>query len=145
MKKTIVLLLSALLLLGSAACRVEERPPVELTLVDGTLTPSGASFLLRNQWEYGIFYGDEYSLQRKAGFAWRDIDVVSGFPLTATMLPPGGEHCLDIDWSCFYGELAPGSYRLVKDYSQCDDPLSSGKDDVPDDQWPIYCEFEISE
>lgn len=126
MKKSLLVfsLLTALLL--SACARdlpLEETLPISegivMTVDTETITPEGASFLLMQNTDLNIQYGDDYTLQQFNGGTWEDVPVIVenyGFHSIAYQLPKDTPQALEIDWAWLYGSLPAGEYRLVKEF-----------------------------
>lgn len=74
-----------------------------------------------------IGYGEGYTLEILQGDAWEPLPVVLeeyGFPDILYELEPGACQFLDIEFEWLYGELPPGSYRIVKEiYPSEGDPF----------------------
>jgi hypothetical protein len=92
--------------------------PIVMRLQEGTLTPSGAVFVLKNATDNAYTYGDYYKLQRRDNAAWADVAVVFtenlGFYDIGYLLAARQAAEITIDWERLYGELPAGAYRLVK-------------------------------
>ena len=88
---------------------------VTLAVKNSTLTPTGATFLLKNAGTDVIYFGQKYFLQILLDNKWFDIEKYTGWTLELINLNPGNEMELVTDWSNFYGALPPGTYRFVKE------------------------------
>ena len=126
MKKSLLVfsLLTALLLSACANNQPqEEMPPVSegivMTVDTETITPEGSSFLLMQNTDLNIQYGDDYTLQQFNGGTWEDVPVIVenyAFHSIAYQLPKDTPKTLEIDWAWLYGSLPAGEYRLVKEF-----------------------------
>ena len=119
---------------------ITEENEVEMTLKEGTLTSTGATFIIKNNTENDYWYGSEYGIEVKKDGEWKPIELEE--PLTwtaiAIILKANGENEINIDFNYGYGELAKGKYRLVK-------KVSKAQKETRDDERMryIYAEFEI--
>ncbi len=102
---------------GESSIDIAPDNGVSLRLVEGTLTPFGASFQLDNQSGWCIEYGDLYDIEIRIGNQWRDILNPSGGPLHAFSLESGKTTSFEVSWPHAFGELPPGQYRIIKSYS----------------------------
>lgn len=89
---------------------------LKLTLKNGTLTPTGATFLLKNEGKDIVYFGQQYFLQLLLDKKWFNIEEYTDWTLELIVINPGEERELRVDWSNFYGELPPGNYRFVKEF-----------------------------
>lgn len=111
---------------------------VTLTLTDGTLTASGARFLMKNGRDTEIMTGPEsYSLQILVDGKWHIIEKYCDWTAEALVIPAHGDELFAVDFSSLYGELPAGKYRIIKDYSAA---RASGEGYA---NYNLFCEFEI--
>ena len=89
---------------------------VTLALKNSTLTPTGATFVLKNAGKDVVYFGQKYFLQILIDNKWFDIEKYTGWTLELIRLNPGNETDLVADWSDYYGALPPGTYRFVKEF-----------------------------
>lgn len=83
--------------------------PASLTLVEGTLTDTGGRFLLTNQGEKVLHYGQSFAIQPSIGGKWYTVQGVQlDFVAIAFDLGPGESATLDIDWTPYSGSRPPG-------------------------------------
>ena len=81
-----------------------------LHIVPGSVTPTGASFTLRNRSWHPLGFSHAFRLERLTDNGWELIeDVRWSFPI-AQYLGGFGSYEFDRGWN----ELAPGEYRLIK-------------------------------
>ena len=90
--------------------------PVEITLKEGSLRPTGAAFIARNTGTTTPGYSPGSSeLQVKINGRWENLISYSGGGGldVALSLKPDEEAELPFDWTVRYGELSPGTYRFI--------------------------------
>lgn len=115
---------------------------VSLAVKLNTITNEGATFILKNHTDDEYWYGPEYHIEKKEDGKWKEIDTLTGDPLTwnaiAYTLKANEEKELYIDWSIGYGELESGEYRLIKNtFREKDRPIDESK------KLNLYAEFKI--
>ena len=115
---------------------------VSLAVKLNTITNEGATFILKNHTDDEYWYGPEYHIEKKEDGKWKEIDTLTGDPLTwnaiAYTLKANEEKELYIDWSTSYGKLSYGEYRLVKNaFREKDRPIDESK------KLNLYAEFKI--
>ncbi|HWT75114.1 MAG TPA: immunoglobulin-like domain-containing protein [Mobilitalea sp.] len=96
-----------------------------LTLKEGTLTPTGATYIVKNEGADVVYFGMKYFLQILLDEKWFNIEGNPFWTLELIHLNPGEEIELLADWSNFFGVLPPGNYRFVKEFHLSEFP--SGK------------------
>lgn len=114
----------------------EETPEnaVSLTLVEDSLTATGAEFKMSNLSEKVITTGNDYNIEVFRDGKWNYIDIgFVVFPAEAFIYEAGQTYDVYIDWTNYYGELPTADYRIIKEYS-FDDSL---------DRYYCICEFSI--
>lgn len=90
---------------------------VSLSVLPGSVTPSGASFRLFHNTNASLQFGSEYVLQKLQDREWISVPYVienGAFTMEAYNLPKGEPRTLAVSWGWLYGELPPGEYRLLK-------------------------------
>ena len=115
--------------------------PIHMYLKEGTLSPTGATFVLNNLTNNEYTFGDPYTLQRKTNGGWEDIEIIIenyGFDSIGHMLPAKENKEVFVDWEWLYGELSPGDYRIYKDALFVRSPGDY-------DTFPLYTAFTISD
>ena len=142
-RKWICVLLALLLCLAAAGCARGDRPPVELTVVPESVTPTGLTYRVRQtaatSWEFGY----DYTLEKREGDGWTAVPYAEtageyAFNAVGLLTPENGDAKeFGADWSMLYGELVPGRYRIGKSF---DPPHGSGLERIT-----LYAEFEITE
>ena len=113
---------------------------VALSLKANTLTPKGATFIIKNNSNETYIYGADYKIQTKKDGQWQDVELDQ--PLVwnsmAYSLISRGQTEINIDFTYGYGELTRGQYRLVKKvFKENDTPVDETKYQY------VYVEFEI--
>ena len=144
MKKKIFLFMLmgvlALSLTGCVEIKKVKESDVVLSIKDSTLSPKGATFILKNNTEKEYLYGPEYYIEIKDNENWKEIeldDPLSWISIVYT-LEAKEEKEINIDWSYGYGELSKGQYRLVKKAFMKESKPTDDSDIVY-----LYSEFEI--
>ena len=94
----------------------DTKSGLKLTLKNGTLTPTGATFILKNAGRDVVYYGSKYFLQILLDKKWFNIEEYTDWTLELYHLSPGEETEIPVDWSNYYGELPYGNYRFVKEF-----------------------------
>lgn len=117
---------------------------VNIYVKDGTLTKTGATFVIETNTDYNISYGEEFWLE-KYDSKTHNFEVLKGstgntcaFNMIAYNLVKNTPREIKQDFSCEYGELTKGLYRLVKHVSfNSDRPIDE------DSIFYIWAEFSI--
>lgn len=116
---------------------------VNMVVKEGTLTKTEATIIITENIDYDIFYGETFWIEKydSRNNSWHKLSYKNnncGFNLPAYGVIPSKPLVLKQNWSCMYGELEKGIYRLVKDVSfESDRPISE------DNIYYIWVEFEI--
>lgn len=121
---------------------ISENKKVTITVKMDSISPSGATFILKNNTNKEYWYGAEYNIKKKVDGKWNDVKTLTGEPLTWTAiaytLKAGEERELNIDWSFGYGKLEKGDYTLVKStFKEEDRPIDEKE------KLYLYGEFSI--
>ena len=128
MKKILTILICGFMVLGLTGCgssknefNVGEQSTIEtktsdvtLTLKEGTLTNTGATFILKNEGNINYNYGPAWEIEMKQDNEWHKIDVVLNFNSPSYQLSVNESKELNINWENSYGKLASGEYRFIK-------------------------------
>lgn len=87
---------------------------ITFSVKEGTLTPSGATFLLKNNFSEDYWYGEHYTLERAQGESWVQLVPKEGAAWhdIAYLLSAGAENEMEIAWEWAYGKLPVGTYRI---------------------------------
>ena len=117
---------------------------VNFYLKDGTLTKKGATFILKTSSDYKIGYGESFIIE-KYDKKTHDFQVLNydedkncAFNMIGYTLEKNKSREITQNWSCMYGELEKGLYRIVKHVD-----FDSDRPITEDDIYYIYAEFEI--
>ena len=113
---------------------------VLMEVKEDTRSSKGATFIIKNTTNEEYAYGPTYIIEKFENQAWKEIDTLTGEPLTwnsiVYSLKAHEEKEFIIDWSLGYGELKSGTYRLVKsDLRKANSPESRS--------YSVYAEFDI--
>lgn len=113
---------------------------VLMEVKEDTRSSKGATFIIKNATDEEYAYGPTYTIERFENQAWKEIDTLTGEPLTwnsiVYSIKSHEEKEFIIDWSLGYGELKSGTYRLVKsDFRKANSPESR--------TYSVYAEFDI--
>lgn len=87
---------------------------ITLSVKEGTLTPSGGTFLLKNNFSEDYWYGEHYTLEKAQGESWVQLVPKEGTAWhdIAYLLPKETENEMEIAWEWAYGKLPVGTYRI---------------------------------
>ena len=117
---------------------------VNFYLKEGTLTKTGATFILENNSDYTINYGEDFWIEKYDSdihdfqVLKYDEDKNCAFNMIGYILVKNKPMEITQNWSCFYNKLDKGMYRIIKKISfESDNPVSE------EDEYYIYSEFEI--
>lgn len=113
---------------------------IDISIKEGTLTKTGATILLKKNVDYNISYGEDFWIEKYENSIYTKLDTIRecAFNMPAYGLRMGETRELKQDWSCMYGHLDKGIYRLVK-YIDFDSDIPI----TPDDVFYAWVEFEI--
>ena len=112
------------------------KDKVVLELKSGTLKKTKATFILKNNSNVNITYGNEYKIEKKIDDNWQELEEKLAFNLPAYNLKYMDSVELKLDWKNGYGSLDKGQYRLVKN-------VSIEKVDSSSEEFNVYGEFNI--
>ena len=113
--------------------------PVTIYIKNDTLTPKGATFILKNNTDENYCYEPAYYIEKKEGNKWNEIVLKEPLSWNSVIytIKPREETEINIDWSVTgYGALKNGEYRLVKRNFRKENSLDSRA-------FSSYVEFEI--
>ena len=116
MKKILLLVLSCFTIFLVTGCGNEEEfKDVTISIKDGTLTESGATFILKNHTDKTYTFGEDYKLEQKDASSWKSLPCDDCWVnLSARLLEANQETELNYNWESTFGKLEKGTYRLVK-------------------------------
>lgn len=112
------------------------KDKVRLEVKEGTLKKTKATFILKNDSDVNITYGNEYKIEKKIDDNWQELEGKLAFNLPAYNLKYMDSVELKLDWKNGYGFLDKGQYRLVKS-------VSVEKVDGSKEEFNIYGDFSI--
>ncbi len=151
MKKTIfIILFCGVMVLGILGCGnsknefdVGEKSNIELiekgvslSIKENTLTPTGATLILKNDGAVDIQYGNPYRIEIKIDNEWHKINVELYFTLPAYGLKSNESKEIEINWQNGYGKLTTGEYRIIKS-------INIEKEDGTFESFDVSAEFTI--
>ena len=116
---------------------------VNMYIKEGTLTKTSMTVIIEENIDYDISYGEpfwieKYNYQNNSYERLNELGNNCGFNLPAYDATPDKPLELKQDWSCMYGSLNKGLYRIVKDaFFTSDAPNNES------DKFYIWVEFEI--
>lgn len=89
---------------------------------DDTLSNSGATFLIENNSDTILGYGESYHLEKYHNDSWHFLNTITDatFNVPLWSLNHDENTEITINWENFYGILDSGNYRIVKDVSFVD-------------------------
>lgn len=91
---------------------------VSMSLKDETLASyTGATFILKNDNNIDMIYGDSYTIEVEKDGKWEKFDVEGYFNDIAYNLKAKSSKEITINWENIYGKLELGKYRLIKKIS----------------------------
>ena len=118
---------------------------VHMTIKEGTLTKTGVTVVITENEDYDISYGEPFWLEKydSKNNYYNKMDISGnncGFNLPAYSVTKDKPLELKQDFSCLYGKLSKGSYRLVKDvHFESDIPVEKA------DNYFISVDFTIND
>lgn len=129
MKKNLLTILSGILILGSTGCGINkneftigeksniklEEKGVSFSVKKNTLTRTGAKFILKNNSDIDVEYGNPYEMEIKKSGEWHKVNVAIDFTMPSFKLKSKEMVEIDLNWEHGYGNLAIGNYRIIKD------------------------------
>ena len=87
---------------------------VIMTIKEGTLTNKSATLVLTNNSDKNFQYGNPYEIEIKKDGEWHKINVELNFDIPAFQLPSKESKEIELNWEIGYGNLATGTYRIIK-------------------------------
>ena len=117
---------------------------VNMYIKEGSLSKTGATVIIEEDYDYDIIYGQSFWLE-KYDYKNHSYEILETIPENncafnqpAYKVTPNNKLELKQNWSCMYGELDKGLYRLVKNVSFESD---IGQENA--NEFYIWVEFEI--
>ena len=112
--------LLALLFALTRSCLMPDAiPGVTFTVEAGSVTAEGMRYTITNDTDGELTFGAEYRLERKGLLGWRHLwenFLPAGWDAVGYFVSPRGTSTEDFSWTGRYGELSPGTYRMVREY-----------------------------
>ncbi len=130
---------------NGGTCRMIENNDlndlVNMQIKEGTLSKTGATIIINEDIDYDITYGEEFWLEKynSKNNSYEKLTMSGnncGFNMIGYLVTPDNPLELTQDWSCLYGKLNKGSYRLVKNVHFESNTI---------DKYYIWVQFEIEE
>ena len=122
MKKILLVLFSTLCFItGCSNFNIGEKSDIKIEknnvkfyIKEGTLTNDEATFILENNSDKTLNYGEPFEIEIYEDKSWKKIEVELNFIMPLYDLKPGEKTELNINWFYGYGSLNKGKYRLIK-------------------------------
>ncbi len=88
---------------------------ITMTIVDGTVSATGMSVILDNHSDRDFVYVPVINLEVQIDDMWYEVPVLNDitYSMALSLLSPGDEKELKLDWEHEYGKLGRGKYRAV--------------------------------
>ena len=107
-------------LIQSNKQRMNQVAGVSIKIKEGTLTNTGATFIITDTTDKNYSYGEPYRIDKKENGKWREAPRVieDAFFNEPAYLPDENNQIIrKVNWEWIYGKLQPGTYRFVTDAS----------------------------
>lgn len=88
---------------------------ISLSVKDGTLKNTGATFILKNDSNKLLKYDEVYKIEIKQNNGWYKISAELFFNMPLLEVRPNRSEELVVQWKHGYGKLAKGDYRIIKE------------------------------
>jgi hypothetical protein len=98
----------------------EEAEFMSMTIKEGTLSNSGATFIIKDIGEDKSVFGGDYRID-VFDVEWKTVNtIIDNYGWTSIGYQVGydGLFEMNVNWSWLYGELPKGHYRMVKSVSE---------------------------
>lgn len=93
---------------------------ISMYVKEETLTPEGATFVIETDYDFSFEFGEPFYLEKYnyKDNRWEKLPTNEGcaFILPAYGLKKGEPYELNQNWSCMYGSLEKGQYKIVKNF-----------------------------
>lgn len=127
-KRRFILLLCAMMLFSVYACnkneqdspKISQMNPMEIENVSAAiqdLSPSGATLLIKDTNATPYIYGEWFCIEEEKNGEWYEMETITdhySFNEMGYLVNQDNEVKFVMNWSGIYGELLPGSYRILK-------------------------------
>lgn len=103
-------------LIQSNKQRMNQVAGVSIKIKEGTLTNTGATFIITDTTDKNYSYGEPYRIDKKENGKWKEAPKViedAFFNMPAYYPDENNEIVREINWEWIYGKLKPGTYRFV--------------------------------
>lgn len=91
---------------------------VSMSIESGSVTAGGLTLVITDKNDPPHTFEEWYELKKQSGSNWEDVPVVIegdyGFNSLGLSPDDNGRLTLTVDWRWLYGELKPGTYKIVK-------------------------------
>lgn len=98
----------------------EEAEFMSMTIKEGTLSNSGATFIIKDIGEDKSVFGGDYRID-VFDVEWKTVNtIIDNYGWTSIGYQVGNDGLfeMNVNWSWLYGELPKGHYRIVKSVSE---------------------------
>lgn len=102
-------------LVPSLVGAVNSSEGITMTIVDGTVSPTGMSVVLKNNSDREFVYVPLINLEVQMDDMWYEVPVLNDitYDMALSSLDLGAEKELALNWEHEYGKLGKGKYRAV--------------------------------
>lgn len=107
--------------------RLDEKDDWGLTLTPYSVRPDGMILLMT---QYGgelgkvLQTGSYFHIERKENGMWKQLYTPRDWTMEGYGVPRGFTTIHEVDWSWLHGDLAPGEYRITKEFFPEDDYMT---------------------
>ena len=113
--------LLALLFIATRSYLIPDTiPGVTFSVEEGSVTPEWMRYTIANDTDEELTYGAEYRLEKRGLLGWRQLwenFLPAGWDAVGYFVSPHGTSTEGFSWTGRYGELSPGTYRMVRTYT----------------------------
>lgn len=136
MKRILIIILCGFMMIGITGCGKKEKVNnigyvqidsesdikitnrgVDFKLKEETLTNSNGVFIIENNSDFKVGYGESYGIEKEVDGKWYNLKTISdrvfNVPLYTLYLTKSAEEYINFEYG--YGKLTSGKYRVVKD------------------------------
>ena len=96
---------------------VENASDISMVIKDGTLTPSSATLIIKDNNGQSYSYDRWYRIDKEENGEWKEVQTINdnySFTSEGYLSNGNNEIEISIDWTDLYGTLENGKYRIVK-------------------------------
>jgi hypothetical protein len=94
-----------------------------MTIIVSKLSDTGLSFIIHNDTDEELTFGEEYSLERKILGKWYKVLYKPsmmfqpvGWNDIGIMVKKRSTQTIEVNWEWLYGNLNKGNYRIIKKF-----------------------------